>query len=95
MNAPSGTGCSLDTTTNTLVVVLDHLTEFGTLGSALTGDVNGDCSVNATDLALLADRWRITPGEAGWQDAYDFDDDDELTVIDLMSLQNHWGTNCP
>ena len=88
-------GCSLDTENNVLAVLLNHLTDFGMWGSPLIGDVNGDCSVDVADLALLAARWKITPGDPGWQDAYDFDNDDVLTVIDLMSLQAHWNQVCP
>lgn len=46
------------------------------------------------------DRLRVLlelAGQASWQDAYNFDEDDGLTVIVLISVQSRWaglGSNC-
>ncbi len=61
----------------------------------LTGDFDGDHDVDVNDLAFLAGKWRMTSGNPEWKNGYDFDSDKKVTVIDLMSLQTHWGEGCP
>ena len=87
-------GCSLDTINNVLVVVLDHLTEFAALGSALFGDLDGNCAVDAADVAFLASMWKMTSGHPDWMDVYDFDGDNRVSVIDIITLQAYWGSSC-
>lgn len=61
-------------------------------GTGLVGDVNGDLSVDLTDLAtLLANFGRGAP--VSLSDG-DIDDDDDVDLTDLALLLSNFGTTC-
>jgi hypothetical protein len=56
----------------------------------VTGDVNGDGSVDASDLLLLADSFGLCLGDAGYDARADLKDDDCVDVSDLLVLAGAW-----
>jgi len=67
---------------------------YGAMPCLLSGDFDRDHDVDVNDLAFLAGKWRMTSDHPEWKNEYDFDGDEKVTVIDLMSLQTHWGETC-
>jgi|GEM_PF-1760926 len=74
---------------------------FGTIGarvifqghaatSSLTGDLNGDCTVNVLDLSILLSHWL----QSGKGVVGDINSDGVVNVLDLSSLLTHWNNAC-
>jgi hypothetical protein len=82
-------GCSRDIQANRILVLLDHLTEFGLLACPLPADVVPDGTVNQLDVQSVADRWRQPAGSP-----YDLDGDGKVTVADIMRVAAAWGSTC-
>jgi hypothetical protein len=63
-------------------------------GSALDGDVNGDCKVNILDLIFIRNRLNQDPGTAdNWK--ADVNGDDKINILDLIYVRNRLNTKCP
>lgn len=84
-----------------LVGVLIFALVFGTIGariifqghastSTLTGDLNGDCTVNILDLSMLLSHWQQT----GTNVVGDINGDNIVNILDLSSLLTHWNNAC-
>jgi len=82
-------GCSRDTQANRILVLLDHLTEFGLLACPLPADVVPDGTVNLLDVQSVAGRWRQPAGRP-----YDLDGDGQVTIADIMRVAAAWGNAC-
>jgi hypothetical protein len=88
-------GCSLDLDTNTLVAVLNHLTDFAVLGCTLPADIDQDREVGVADLQQLADRWRHGfLNDATYHFRFDLDDDGTTTTHDVQQAATAWGQRC-
>ncbi len=56
-------------------------------------DVNGDGDVDGMDIQTVAHLWRRQKGDDGYDEAYDFNRDDVIDVIDIMIVASCWGEN--
>ncbi len=54
------------------------------------GDINGDGSVDVTDLLLLVDSFGASAGDASYSAACDFNKDGSVDVIDLLTMIENW-----
>jgi hypothetical protein len=61
----------------------------------LPGDVNGDGSVSATDLALLRQAYGSHVGGEKYNPRADINQDEYVTSSDLVMLRQNYGTSCP
>ena len=61
----------------------------------LVGDINGDKSVDVTDLLDLAATWGMSKGDPGFDARADFNGDDSADVLDLLILASNWNTSLP
>jgi len=59
------------------------------------GDINGDRSVNLTDLSILLAAFGTTLGGPGYNAAADFNNDGAVNLTDLSILLAVFGTSCP
>jgi len=82
-------GCSRDTQANRILVLLDHLTEFGLLACPLSADVVPDGTVNLLDVQAVAGRWRQAASPP-----YDLDNDGRVTIVDIQRVNAAWGQTC-
>lgn len=57
---------------------------------ALTGDLNGDCTVNVLDLSILLSHWQ----QSGTNVVGDINGDGAVNVLDLSNLLSHWNAAC-
>jgi subtilisin family serine protease len=57
----------------------------------IQGDVNHDGSVDGTDLTLLTLAYGSTPASANWNPECDFNQDNIVNAIDLMTLGKNYG----
>lgn len=55
------------------------------------GDVNGDGTVNALDLALLSHSYGSIPNAERWNPSCDFNNDSKVDVLDLYRLGKNYG----
>jgi predicted outer membrane repeat protein len=60
----------------------------------LYGDVNCDCVVNIEDVMLVANRWRCQSEDPCYSEVYDFDQDGDIDVVDIMLVTADWGNAC-
>ena len=58
---------------------------------SVDGDVDGDGDVDLTDLAMLLASYGLCDGDAGYEDAADFVDDDCIDLSDLAVLLANYG----
>ncbi len=61
----------------------------------LSGDVDGDRTVDVRDLGLLLASYEVEPGEPGWTTNADFDGDAAVTLIDLGMLLANFSVLLP
>ena len=59
----------------------------------LDGDADGDGQVNVVDLMLVIGASSSRPGDATWNRACDFDDDDYVGPLDLLAVHDNYGAN--
>ena len=64
-------------------------------GAALAGDVDGDCDVDISDLALLLSSYGACLGDPQYVAAADLTGDDCVGLSDLSELLSHYGETCP
>jgi hypothetical protein len=55
------------------------------------GDVNGDGSVDASDLSELSKAYGSEPGDSNWDPNCDFNDDAKVDASDLFDLSKNYG----
>lgn len=60
----------------------------------LAGDVDGDCSINLTDLGTLLSGFGSMAGDAGYLPAADFDNSGAIDLTDLGLILAGFGTSC-
>jgi hypothetical protein len=61
----------------------------------ILGDINGDGSVNLTDLVLLANAYGSKVGDLKYNPEADFNDDGKVNLLDLVTCAMHYGQSCP
>lgn len=59
---------------------------------ALAGDINGDGSVDVTDLLVLAGSWGSSRDSGAYNPFCDLNSDGSVDVVDLLRLARNWGT---
>lgn len=64
-------------------------------GDPFSGDGNGDCRVDGRDLARLGRTFGKTPLDVGYDDEYDFVDDDVIDGEDFARLAANFGKSAP
>jgi|SRR5271157_2881686 len=68
-------------------------------GAAVTvtipGDLNGDFTVNSTDLTILTSRYGSKPGDFNWNSNADIDGNGVVGLSDLVILAQHFGQHYP
>lgn len=62
--------------------------------SPLVGDVNGDCTVNILDLAMVARRYLTAQGSLLYAPMYDLNGDGVINILDLELVAARMGTRC-
>lgn len=67
----------------------------GTLAGFLIGDLDCDCSVGLSDLALLLSSFGLTSEMEGFQPGADLDGDFQVALPDLALLLSRFGSTCP
>jgi hypothetical protein len=60
----------------------------------LLGDLNYDCTVDITDIMLVAARWHTAEGDPNYVAAYDLDGNGKIDIVDIMLVAVHWGETC-
>lgn len=63
----------------------------GSIIVTIPGDVNGDCMVDALDLAVMNTAYGSTYGSSNWNPDCDFNDDGNVDVLDLFGLGINYG----
>jgi hypothetical protein len=57
-------------------------------------DIDCNCTVDATDVQMVANNWRCATGDGCYDDRHDVDGDGVITVIDVMRIAAQWGWDC-
>lgn len=60
----------------------------------ISGDLNGDCLVDITDIQAVASRWRVRLGDKAYNVVYDLDFNSRINIVDVMSVVAEWGSAC-
>lgn len=63
----------------------------GTVFVTITGDVNGDGTVDASDLFHLSKAYGCASGDANWNPNCDCNNDDKVDASDLFDLNKNYG----
>jgi len=79
----------LRTYDGTDILVIDHTTVDGIF--TITGDVNGDGDVDASDLFALSKAYGSELGDPNWDSYCDFNGDDKADASDLFDLGKNYG----
>ena len=61
---------------------------------ALPGDMNGDCTVNSTDIYLVASHYGATRYSLRYVAAYDLNHDGRIGIADIQAVAVWFGTRC-
>ena len=56
----------------------------------LEGDVDCNCTVDATDLAILAGSWRATRADPAYVPLYDIVLDERINIVDIQRAAANW-----
>ncbi len=78
LTCPGGTGCGWS----------------GPFTVKLKGDVDGDCKVDITDLALVGIAFGKTIGQPGFNAAADLNNDGIINIVDLVLVASSFGQTC-
>ncbi len=62
--------------------------------ATFVGDVNCDCIADASDIQLVAAYWRSGAGDGGYDSRYSLDGDEDVDVVDLMTIAARWLGTC-
>ncbi len=60
----------------------------------LAGDVNTDCVVNISDLAIVGSAFGSTPSSSNWNASADINNDGAVNISDLSLVGLHFGNLC-
>jgi len=63
--------------------------------SALTGDINGDGTVDIYDAIMLANSFNSKPGDPSWNPNADINSDGEVDIYDAIMLAANYGKTAP
>ena len=66
-----------------------------TIPYIISGDVDGDCDVDDTDLSLLETSYGKSTGDDDYNPNADFNSDDTVDHHDLLTLSSNYGETCP
>ena len=61
----------------------------------ITGDINGDGTVNILDAIILGNSFLATPGTQSWNPNADLNDDGIVNILDAIILGNHFLQHYP
>jgi subtilisin family serine protease len=61
----------------------------------IPGDINGDFKVDLTDLQILAAAYGSKPGDPNWNPNADIDNTGTVSLLDLLTLSQHYGQHYP
>jgi hypothetical protein len=64
----------------------------GNVTITITGDINGDFTVDIYDAILLSGTFNTIPGEPTWNPNVDLNSDNIVDIFDAIILANHFGT---
>lgn len=73
----------------------DNSHDDGAVVVTVSGDVNGDKTVNTVDLSILSQAFGSSRGEPRYNPAADIDENDLVDVVDLFILARNLGTTVP
>ena len=62
--------------------------------ATIPGDLNGDCTVNSTDIYLVASRYGATRYSLRYVAAYDLNHDGRISIADVQAVAVWFGTTC-
>lgn len=79
---------TVNTDTNTLAAVLDHLTKFAVHGVNACYNFDLDPYIGSGDVQMVASQWHQNGSP------YDLDGDGQVTIKDIMRLVAKWGEFC-
>jgi len=73
-----------------------HLAIYNLLGDPalilwIPGDVNGDGTVDTSDLFDLSKAYGCVPGDANWDGRCDFNEDNKVDILDVANLGKNYG----
>ncbi len=74
--------------------VLDNVFSDGTFFVRFKGDVNGDCTVNIVDLALVGASFGRSSGSPGYNSSADLNNDLLVNIVDLAVVGSSFGQSC-
>jgi len=91
-----GTGGSLPTLLlDANGATMTYETGDGYFKNKLTGDANGDKSINVLDMGVLSARWTGAPGAQPYSRDVDCNDDGSINVLDMGIVSANWGRSTP
>ena len=62
----------------------------GNVTITITGDVNGDFTINLYDAIILSDAFGSTPGETTWNPNANLNSDNIIDIFDAIILATHF-----
>ena len=77
-----------------LVLLAAALPAHVATASSLVGDVNDDCTVNITDLALVARGYLTSVGSLLYAPQYDLNHDLVINILDIQIVAAHYLQHC-
>jgi len=65
-----------------------------TVAAGLSGDLNGDCTVDILDVMAEVSLWDSHTGDGNYDAARDFNGDGRINLMDIMWVATRWGSTC-
>jgi len=72
--------------------IIDNNCTGGNVTITITGDINGDFTVDIYDAILLSGTFNTIPGEPTWNPNVDLNSDNIVDIFDAITLATHFGT---
>ena len=86
---------AVNTVENYVWTNVTHFTGFVSGIPVITGDVNGDGNIDASDLSDLSKLYGSDPSKPNWSQNCDFKNDNKIDVSDLFDLSKNYGKTYP
>ena len=83
LSGPSGTALERTVAPGSVTVI-----------DGLSGDLNGDCTVDILDVMAEVALWDTQSGDAAYDPARDFNGDGRINLMDIMWVAARWGSRC-
>jgi parallel beta-helix repeat protein len=71
--------------------IRDNTLTYGRIVVTITGDINGDGTVNILDAIILSNSFLATRGTQSWNPNADLNNDDVVNILDAIILANNFG----